>query len=212
MAKKKRRNRPPRTERKARAQARQLTRETQREARVEERTAVAKKVQRTRWVRRVAIGVVALGIGGVLAFFLSRPGPEVEGVEKPGDQGRGHVVQVSYDTPTPTSGEHLSRPLTCGSYDTTPDLGRLVHSLEHGAVAIWYQSDMAMELRDPLRELMNRYDTHVIVAPNEEIDVPIVATAWHRLIRFQDPRDPVLEEFVETYRKRGPESLDCDIE
>lgn len=212
MAKKKRRNRAPRSERKARAQARQEVRETQREARIEEREAVAQKVRRTRWIRRGAIGVVAIGLGGVLAFFLFRPGPEVEGVEKPGDQGRGHVVRVSYDSPTPTSGAHLSRPLTCGRYDTTPDLGRLVHSLEHGAVALWYRSDMATELRDPLLELMNDYDTHVIVAPNEDIDEPIVATAWNRLMRFEDPQDPVLEEFVEIYRKRGPESLDCDIE
>ena len=156
--------------------------------------------------------VIALGLGGVVAFLLFRPGPEVEGVEKPRDEGRGHVVQVSYNTPTPTSGSHLSRPLTCGPYDTSPDLGRIVHSLEHGAVVIWYRRDLAEELREPLLVLMNTYDTHVIVAPNEELEEPIVATAWNRLMRFEDPRNPVLEEFVDTYRKRGPESVDCDIE
>jgi hypothetical protein len=83
-----------------------------------------------------------------------------------------------------------------------------VHALEHGAVVVWYRGDMAEELEEPLLDMLGRWDSHVIVSPNDDLDAPIVATAWNRLKEYTRPADVV--EFVETYRGRGPEDIPCD--
>lgn len=172
---------------------------------------VARRRQARTW------GVIALAVvaGGILLFFATRPKPEVEGVEKLANQGRGHVdtgTPVSYDSDAPTSGDHYGDSSTpCGSYTETPDMGALVHSLEHGAVVLWYRPDVGDEVQSSLEDIMDRYDSHVIVAPNAAIKEPVVATAWNRRLRFTDPDDPKLAEFVETYRRRAPEDVDCPI-
>ncbi|MDZ4825694.1 MAG: DUF3105 domain-containing protein [Actinomycetota bacterium] len=153
---------------------------------------------------------MALAVAAAGLFFLLRPDPELEGVERPPNRGRGHVETVAYDTATPTSGKHASQAPQCGSQSSplAPELA--VHALEHGAVVIWYQSDAADELVAALDELVATFDSHVIVSPNDSISEPIVATAWNRLKRFTGPGAD-LDEFVRVYRKRGPEKVSCDI-
>ena len=55
---------------------------------------------------------------------------------------------------------------------------------------------------------MNRFDDRVILSPNDALTDPVVATAWLRLKAY-DGADPELEEFISTYRERGPESVPC---
>jgi len=40
--------------------------------------------------------------------------------------------------------------------------------------------------------------------PHPDIDAPVVATAWNRRKSFDQPGGDV-REFVDTYRRRGPE-------
>lgn len=163
---------------------------------------------RERRIRRVAIVVGGLAAIGGIGFLLFRPGPEVEGVQKPPDQGRAHVANPTYRTATPTSGPHLPGAPACGSYSAPLGLGSAVHALEHGAVVVWYRSSMAEELEEPLLDMLDRWDSHVIVSPNDDLEAPIVATSWNRLKEYTRPADVV--EFVETYRGRGPEDIPCD--
>ena len=86
-----------------------------------------------------------------------------------------------------------------------------VHSLEHGAVVVWYRSDLESSLLADLQTFIGQWDSHVIVAANPGITEPIVATAWARLQRFEEV-GVGLSEFADVYRKRGPESIRCDIE
>ena len=53
-------------------------------------------------------------------------------------------------------------------------------------------------------------ESHVIVAPNAEIAEPLVATAWNRLKTF-DEAGPDVADFIDAYRRRGPENVICDI-
>jgi len=46
----------------------------------------------------------------------------------------------------------------------------------------------------------------VILSPNAELSQPVVVTAWNRLKAY-DGADAELEQFIETYRNRGPESF-----
>ncbi len=161
-----------------------------------------------------AAGVLALGIVGLLLFNQLRPDPEIAGVERPPDLGSGHVdpsESVDYPTPTPTSGAHAVASARCGLITGGLPLEFAVHSLEHGVVVVWYRPDLEESLLPELRALLGQWDSHVIAAPNPGISEPIVATAWHRLQRFEGV-GPGLSEFIEVYRQRGPESVPCDIE
>ena len=81
-----------------------------------------------------------------------------------------------------------------------------VHALEHGSVVIWYQPDL--DDVGELRIIVNRFDDRVILSPNGQLDQPIVASAWNRLKAYQTI-DPEIEDFIETYRGRGPENVRC---
>lgn len=161
--------------------------------------------RRLRNVAVVAILVVAVGAG---AFVLFRPDAEVDGVIKPPDRGGGHVAAATYDTATPTSGEHSASAPRCGVASEGLALDLAVHALEHGTVVVWHRADIDDELRTEALDVLREWDSHWILSPNPGIDEPFVATAWNRLKTFDQP-DESLREFVDTYRKRGPERVDC---
>jgi hypothetical protein len=56
--------------------------------------------------------------------------------------------------------------------------------------------------------VVNRFDDGVILSPSAELTQPVVATGWNRLKAY-DGADPELDQFIETYRNRGPESFRC---
>lgn len=184
--------------------------------RQERRRAAEAARRRNRRLRNAALGALVLVAAAVaVATFEGGKRSEVEGVEKPESQGRNHVAvgtPVDYGTPAPTSGPHYGeRVADCGVHDETPPLPDVVHAMEHGAVVLWYRPDAADEARPRLLEVMSGYDSHVLVAPNPDIAEPVVATAWDRRLRVDDPDDPRLEEFVKDDRKHGPENVACPI-
>ncbi len=170
--------------------------------------AAKRRAQLRRRVRNVGVGTVLVALIGVGGFFLLRPGPEVEGVIKPPDRGRGHVANATYDTPTPTSGPHSASSPPCGFASQGLPLDLAVHALEHGAVVVWHRPDIDAEARAQALEQLQEWDSHWILSPNPGIEEPFVATAWNRLMAFDEPSEG-LAEFVDTYRRRGPERLDC---
>lgn len=185
--------------------------EAKRQRRLEQKRQEAEAQRRAALRRRVrtvtvaAVVLVAVGVGG---FFAFRPDPEVEGVIKPPDRGRGHAPNATYDTPTPTSGPHRAAAPPCGPASQGLELDLAVHALEHGAVVVWHRPDLDDDLRDDALEVLREWDSHWILSPNPGIDEPFVATAWNRLKRFDAPGEG-LREFVDTYRQRGPERVDC---
>ena len=44
----------------------------------------------------------------------------------------------TYPSTPPASGPHNPSPLDAGVYSQAPDVYRVIHSMEHGAVIIWY--------------------------------------------------------------------------
>lgn len=156
----------------------------------------------------VAVAVAVLLVVGV-GWLLFRPGPELVGVERPSNDGRGHVSNASYADSTPTSGAHSASAPNCGTYPSPLDLDLAVHALEHGTVVLWFdQTNPA--LADELEDATTQWDSHVLITPSANLDAPVVATAWNRRMQFAEV-DQGVTDFVDTYRKRGPESVRCDI-
>ena len=171
------------------------------------------RVKRRRRARAwtVAVWATVLFVVGGVGYALwnqSRPGPELAGVERPSYEGRGHITGATYASSTPTSGAHDSRSPACVVYPTPLDPALAVHALEHGAVVLWYDAANP-ELAGDLAVIARGWDSHVIVSPAPGLADPVVATAWNRRKAYPGVVAEV-EEFVDTYRKRGPEDVDCD--
>lgn len=199
--------RPPTPKDSARAAAEQAKRERRLERQRLEAAARHRSARRRR-LRNVIGGGAAIAAVAVGAWLVFRPDAEVAGVRKLASDGRGHVAGATYDTATPTSGDHNSSAPACGRRTEPLALDLAVHALEHGAVVVWYRPDIADDLRADTASLLREWDSHWILSPNPGIDAPLVATAWNRLMTFDEP-GPKLREFVDTYRRRGPEQVDC---
>ena len=194
------------------------TKQTARHARREERKATetkAKQVATRKRRTRIGLSVVAaVVVVGALGFVIvdKAVADELPSVSQQAHEGRDHVESgqaVAYATATPTSGTHAASSPRCGIYSQQMPAEFAVHSLEHGAVVIWYQPSLATEEVSGLEAIVNRFDDRVILSPNAELIQPVVATAWNRLKAY-DGADPELEQFITTYRNRGPESFRCE--
>ncbi len=147
-----------------------------------------------------------------------RGDPELlKDVETYPSEGQLHVPQgspVFYQTMPPTSGTHYARATPAGFYTKTPPLGSLVHSLEHGAVIIYYDPERLSqdkEAEDYLRALARTYRStwmSVIVAPHPEPDpeYPYILTAWTVMLRLPEYDPARVEAFLAEYLGRGPEN------
>lgn len=181
----------------------------------------------------LVIGAVVV-VGAVLALFvtLSGDGPPVDGIEGQelddrGDadllagvesfpnQGTEHVsrgTDVEYDQMPPLSGPHYSGTVDAGFYTEDQPLGDLVHTLEHGAVVVYYDpAALTNESEGSLREFATVHTgtwRSVVVVPNpsENPEADYVVTTWrHRL--YMDTYDAeTVHAFLSEYLGRGPEN------
>ncbi len=113
----------------------------------------------------------------------------------------------SYPSVPPASGPHDPIPLDAGSYPHAPPIGRAIHSLEHGAVIVWYAPGAAGAAR-PIAAFFARPENrdHVIVAPYDyprqgkagalPAGVEMAVVAWHRVQTCRTPSLPVAAAFV----------------
>ncbi len=140
----------------------------------------------------------------------------------PGDLDRTHIGSgggpdtmpplSTYRTQPPTSGPHNTVPLPAGQYPDPPPVDQTIHSLEHGAVIIWYDPAAlsSQELTD-LQTFFNKSEERgkVIIAPYNYPDqgaagkLPtgkqMVMVAWHRMRTCDKVSLPVAFDFVYHY-------------
>jgi hypothetical protein len=114
-----------------------------------------------------------------------------------------------YDSSPPSHGKHAPVTLPAGVYDkplsTRPNdqttIYRAVHSLEHGAVIVWYDRLST----DQRRGLERRYRSaqKVIVVPYPQLkgSTHVALTAWGRLVDCQRPSYKVIDAFIDRYRE-----------
>ncbi|MFW5911494.1 MAG: DUF3105 domain-containing protein [Halolamina sp.] len=129
------------------------------------------------------------------------------------DNGREHRSgEIDYERVPPLSGPHWDDWVDAGYYTETPEMERLVHSLEHGAVVIYYDEDaLDDEAEASLRAWAQHKDGEwqsVIVAPNPNDDPrgDYVLTAWtHRLV-IDDYDADAVQAFAAEHLGRGPEN------
>ncbi len=151
----------------------------------------------------------------------SRPLPtsgrdDVIGVvsEEPFDGEPTHVSpnELDYDPSNPpTAGPHTSGATPAGFYEASPDLGPTVHSLEHGAVVIYYDPGAVSEdARRSLQAFANQHQgtwRSVIVAPHPgDPTAAYELTAWEHRLKMETYDARAVRAFLAEYIGRGPEN------
>jgi hypothetical protein len=77
--------------------------------------------------------------------------------------------------------------------------------MEHGHVWISYKPDAGEEIIGRLKEIVGEDDWKVILTPREKNDSKIALAAWGRLLKMDEPDYEKVNDFIRTYRNRGPE-------
>jgi hypothetical protein len=208
MAKKRRKRRPPSSEAASAPRGganleRRDRKEEARRLREAERRRARRAASLRRTVTSIAIAVVAVAgiflfqrVGGPnaipVAAIRAASDAGCTEVEQPASSAPGNLHlqqdQLPYtysDTPA-TSGYHetswISTPKV---FDTQPPETRAVHSLEHGAVFVYYLPESAggisQEIVDRLAEIA-RADTATFLAPYPTLtpETALTLTAWNR--------------------------------
>ncbi len=137
----------------------------------------------------------------------------------PPDEGFEHeereFTAADYGSNPPTSGTHFPTWYEDGIYaaGTTPELGRLVHALEHGRINLQYAPGTPAPTIAQLELLVNELDHgyHLLLFQNETaMPYAVAATAWGQLIGCQEMNDKVfdaLRAFRHAYVDKGPETV-----
>ena len=156
----------------------------------------------------VAIAVVVLLVGGLIAYFVTRPSTHAtapQGVQTFSNLSRNHVTgQVNYPQTPPVGGNHNSVWLNCGTYTNPVANENAVHSMEHGAVWITYQPTLPAADVTTLQHAVAG-KSYVILSPYTGIPAPVVASAWGVQLRLTGAADPKLAQFI-NYYQQGPQT------
>jgi hypothetical protein len=137
----------------------------------------------------------------------------------PPDEGLEHeereFTAADYGSNPPTSGTHFPTWYEDGIYaaGTTPELGRLVHALEHGRINLQYAPGTPASTIAQLELLVNELDHgyHLLLFQNETaMPYAVAAAAWGRLLGCREMNDKVfdaLRAFRGAYVDKGPETV-----
>jgi hypothetical protein len=136
------------------------------------------------------------------------------------DEGHKHLPptgpEPDYGTTPATSGNHAGSPYqqADGAYIEMPQELFVVHSLEHGRMAIEYSPDLPEE--DQL-ELKGLYDTMfggTLFFPNTNMDYEVAATTWTNLLGCEEYKGAATLDAIrafgqETWGKYGGEPVNA---
>jgi Protein of unknown function (DUF3105) len=165
----------------------------------------AKKSSFNPWLAVVPAVLVAIGL---IYFLTNRAGvTNIEGVETASfPSGQHQDGPINYDQHPPMGGVHNPSWMNCGIYDSQIEVEKTVHSLEHGAVWITYQPDLAADQVETLRTLV-KGRRYTLLSPYMYVplNAPIIAVAWGARLEVQEASDPRLALFLQKY-VNGPQT------
>ncbi|MCV7375047.1 DUF3105 domain-containing protein [Mycolicibacterium arabiense] len=167
------------------------------------------------WGTIIAVVVVAV-IGVVLWVTLgpsndrsgeatADPAAHIPGVVRIEYPPADHVdapKRVAYDQSPPFGGTHDQIWATCTGvvYPTAIRSENAVHSLEHGAVWITYDPDVATADQIDVLSAMVEGQPYTLMSPYPGLETPISIQSWGHQLKFDDPSDPRLVQFIEALR------------
>jgi hypothetical protein len=169
----------------------------------------------------IPLVIVLVVIGAIVWSFLSnRFSPPASQVKQKPLMGqivpvlsREHVsdgTKIQYNSNPPAAGAHYVQPQDAGIYSKPPADGHLVHSLEHGAIILWYNPNKLP--KDQVAKLIAIFrafpQQKKIMTPRTSLDVPVALSSWGRILKLQTIDTKQIKAFFETNYDRGPEQAD----
>ena len=130
---------------------------------------------------------------------------EITGITSTIVTDRSHVqTEVDYEIVPPVGGNHAPSWLACNGniYDEPVRKENAVHSLEHGAVWVTYQSDVSTEQVQTLKDKIKGYS---FMSPYPEQSSPIMLSAWGVQLAVDSADDPRVDQFLAKFRQ-GPQT------
>jgi Protein of unknown function (DUF3105) len=140
-------------------------------------------------------------------------------LSNPEIEGRTHEPKQfkasDYKTNPPTSGNHYPRWYQDGVYvpGSTPNLGMLVHTLEHGRIDVQYKPGTPARTVTQLEALLSEQSQgyHMLLFQNTTgMDAQVAATAWGHSLTCPEMNDQVFDAirtFRTAYIDKGPEKV-----
>jgi hypothetical protein len=110
------------------------------------------------------------------------------------------------DPVTPTSGPQRGTP-RCGVHTAPLSPSAQVETLAGGVVLLQYGPSASSADRDVLERMAP--GARVAVAPNPELDVPLVLTAWRHRMGLDRAAPELLEAFITGHADRAPDVTPC---
>ena len=140
-------------------------------------------------------------------------------LSNPEFEGAGHddkeFAATDFKTNPPTSGSHNPDWYYDGVYapGTTPRLGMLVHTLEHGRINVQYKPGTAAATVAELEALLAEHNEgyHMLLYENTTgMQAAVAATAWTHSLTCPSMNDKVFDAirtFRSRYTDKGPENV-----
>lgn len=165
--------------------------------------------------RMNTLGIVVIGIlagflilaVGIIVSNANQTPSQISGLDTFKNLDRSHPSgAVTYEQIPPVGGPHSSQWLNCGVYTEPVQNELAVHSLEHGAIWITYQPNLAADEVQKLEEI-TRKSTYRLLSPYPDLPSPIVVSAWGFQLKLESVDDERLMQFIDKYEQYplGPE-------
>lgn len=136
------------------------------------------------------------------------------------DEGKEHLPvnspEPNYKTNPPTSGDHVEPPYqqADGAYSEEPKPLDVVHSLEHGRMAIQYSPDLPEKAQLELKGLYDTMYGASLLFPNDRMPYEVAATTWTNLLGCDEYKGAITLDAIrafgrETWGKYGGEPVEA---
>ncbi len=127
--------------------------------------------------------------------------------EMPSPHVKENENHAPYNSNPPTSGPHLGDKVAGPGIKNKQLADELVlHSLEHGAVVLWYKSDLPNEKVAKIKDVFQSASGKKIMLPREGLDAPVALTSWGYLLKLESIDEKTIKEFIEINNNRAPEN------
>lgn len=164
---------------------------------------------------RFALGAVLLVVFGLVSGYLfGRGTPQraaatiVDDFVITEDFQGNDAVAATTTQPAPTSGNHLGS-ARCGVSGEPVGVDDQLASLAGGIVLVQFRPDDLDDAAVATAESLAANDRRVVVAPNPDLDAPVMATAWARRMPLDGVNRELLSAFVTAYEGSGPAPGPC---
>ena len=157
---------------------------------------------------------------------LEAAGCELTIVQVPGDSSDHSVtdpegVSSAWNTDPPTGGPHNGATAFYGAYQEPLNQAQVVHNLEHGAVYIYYGSDVSETTVAQLRAFYDDHRNGTLLAPYPKLGAKIALGAWNAssgdykndegiLAICTSFDEPAFAAYFDAFQFKGPERFPPD--